>query len=287
MDREQMIEIFGNYFTWMAKPGTWIISFMNGTENIFLLEGEEKALLIDTGYAIGNLRDFVEKITDKPIIVVNTHFHPDHAAGNGEWKEVMVSEDWKMDETSMDETVGDMNALPYPDYKKILLKTGDEIDLGGRIIKVFKAKDAHCHSHLYFLDTKERIFFMGDEMDAWQVLLFENSHNPELEAIEDLDKILTNYKSNLELAKSLDSEYDWLMGNHNGVVFDKSYIDDFLELVEGIYTGKTVICDSLEHKYIEMNPMSKTLCRLRHKKASVFVRRALLDKIYGTKAKNN
>jgi len=42
-------QIFGSYVAWQAKEGTWFINFMNGSENMYLLEGEEKALLIDTG----------------------------------------------------------------------------------------------------------------------------------------------------------------------------------------------------------------------------------------------
>lgn len=283
MDQKQLEMIFGHYFTWQIRPGTWVISFMEGTESLYLLEGEEKALLIDTGYAIGNLRNFVEKITDKPILVVNSHFHPDHAGGNGEWQEVMVSEDYTLDERSIQRTVGDPAALPFPDYRKILLKDGDEIDLGERKVRVIKSKNAHCHSHLYFLDTKERILFMGDEMDGWQVLLYENSQNPELEKTENLDEKLQNFKANLLTAKSLDSQYDLLLGNHNGVGFDKSYLDDYLELVDGVYTGTTILCDKLEHPYIEQDPTASTLCRLRHKKASVIVRKALLEELYGSK----
>ena len=287
MDQGQMEMIFGSYMSWMAKPGTWVISFVNGTQFLFLLEGEEKALLIDTGYAIGNLRRYVEQLTDKPILVINTHFHPDHSGGNGEWEEVMVSEDYALDAPSVEETYGDLKALPYPDYRKILLKDGDEIDLGGRIIKVMKVNNAHCHSHLYLLDTRERMLFMGDEMDSWQVLLYENSSNPELERIEDLDRTLQNYRKNLELARSLDSEYDWLIGNHNGFVFDKSYIDDFMGLVDGVYTGETVVCEKLDHPYIERDPRSADICRLRYRKASAFVRRSLLEKIYGSASDRN
>lgn len=78
--------IFGNYMAWKLDEKTWVISFMEGTEYIYLLEGKEKALLLDTGYGIGHLRAFVETLTDKPVIVANTHFHPDHSAGNGEWE---------------------------------------------------------------------------------------------------------------------------------------------------------------------------------------------------------
>ncbi len=35
---------------WKLEEVTWCISFMEGTEYIYLLEGEESALLTDTGY---------------------------------------------------------------------------------------------------------------------------------------------------------------------------------------------------------------------------------------------
>ena len=40
---------------------------MGDSEYMYLLEGDEKALLIDTGYGAGNLREYVEKLTSKPI----------------------------------------------------------------------------------------------------------------------------------------------------------------------------------------------------------------------------
>ena len=101
MDKQQLEMIFGNYYAWQPKKDTWVISFMNGTQYLFLLEGRDKALLIDTGYAVGNLRQYVEKLTDKPVVVVNSHFHPDHSGGNGEWEEVMVSEDYALDAPSV------------------------------------------------------------------------------------------------------------------------------------------------------------------------------------------
>lgn len=284
MDEQMKLEeIFGNYFAWMAKPGTWFISFMGGSQFLYLLEGEEKALLIDTGYAIGNLRAFVEKLTNKPIEVINTHFHPDHAGGNGEWEKVYVSAGWKKDAKSILKTSGDPDKLPFPNYEKIEVGTGDVIDLGGRTIEIFNAKDCHSNSSLYLLDRKERLLFMGDEMDSWQVLLYDNSNDKEKENEFSTDKALRNYLENLEFVRSLDSEYDWLLGNHNGAPMDKSYIDDFEGLVKGVYNGETIICDSLEHKYIEMDPIASKLVRVRYKKASAFVFKDQLMELRGEK----
>ena len=91
MTQEKLQEIFGSYMAWRLDAQTWIIQFMNGTEYMYLLEGSEKALLLDTGYGAGNLRAFVEQLTDKPVIVANTHYHPDHAGGNGEFEKGMAA----------------------------------------------------------------------------------------------------------------------------------------------------------------------------------------------------
>ena len=92
MPKANKNENFGYYSGWMLSKNTWIINFMEGSQNIYLLEGDQAAMLIDTGYGQGNLRAYVEKLTDKPVIVVNTHFHLDHYGGNAEWEKVYVAD---------------------------------------------------------------------------------------------------------------------------------------------------------------------------------------------------
>ena len=56
----------------------------------YLIEGDEKALLLDTGVGMGYLKKVVWQLTHKPLIVVNSHFHYDHAGGNLGFDEVYV-----------------------------------------------------------------------------------------------------------------------------------------------------------------------------------------------------
>lgn len=58
-----------------------------------LVIGTNKALLFDTTYGIGNLKEEVEKITNLPLIVVNSHGHMDHACGNYQFDEIYIDED--------------------------------------------------------------------------------------------------------------------------------------------------------------------------------------------------
>lgn len=57
---------------------------IHSAENVFcdLLVGGDKALLIDTGYGFDDLQAVVAGITEKPLIIVNTHGHLDHTCGN-------------------------------------------------------------------------------------------------------------------------------------------------------------------------------------------------------------
>lgn len=52
---------------------TAIISFTG--EIMYLVNGSERSLLIDTCVGAGNLRDFVERLTEKPLTVLLTHGH--------------------------------------------------------------------------------------------------------------------------------------------------------------------------------------------------------------------
>ncbi|MGF0033885.1 MBL fold metallo-hydrolase [Bariatricus sp. SGI.154] len=276
-------QIFGSYTAWKADDATWFINFMNGTENMYLLEGEEKALLIDTGYGVGNLKAFVETLTDKPVIVANTHFHPDHAAGNGEFEAVYMSKGAMLDEPSVygeGAVPFDLNALPHPDYEKIFVEEGFRIELGGRTVEVLDVKPAHCNSSLFFLDRGHRMLFCGDEMEAAQVLMYDNSNNPE--APYDVKERLLNFQSNTQRMKNLAGEYDYLLPNHNGYPLAKSYLDEYIELVDHIFDGTAKIEDKLNHPFIEMDPKAPDLCRVRWKHSSIFIKKELLMTVYGT-----
>jgi glyoxylase-like metal-dependent hydrolase (beta-lactamase superfamily II) len=52
--------------------------------------GEQRAALIDTGLGIEPIGAVVRRLTDRPVMVVNTHYHFDHVGGNHEFDEIAV-----------------------------------------------------------------------------------------------------------------------------------------------------------------------------------------------------
>ena len=59
--------------------------------SIFLFVGKERALLLDTGCGIGDLKGVIRKITDKPYIVIASHGHMDHIGGAGAFDELYIN----------------------------------------------------------------------------------------------------------------------------------------------------------------------------------------------------
>ena len=275
--------IFGNYISWKLDEKTWIISFMEGTEYIYLLEGEDRALLLDTGYGIGHLRAYAEKLTDKPVIVANTHFHPDHAAGNAEWEEVLLSLGWAVDAPAMEggRYPKDPTAQRYPDYKKTVVHDGDVIELGGRSVRVLEALPAHCNSSLFFVDEGHRMLFAGDEFESAQTLMYDNSCNPD--APYHVEKRIGNLRANALRLKEIIDEGWYLLPNHNGTPISLAYLDSYIALADAIFSGTAKIEDKLNHRFIEMDPKAPELCRVRYGDSSIFIKKKEVMKVYGMK----
>ena len=62
-----------------------------GGELCYLIEGSEKALLIDGLTGVGSLKAFVRECTDLPVTLVLTHGHVDHAGASFEYGECYVN----------------------------------------------------------------------------------------------------------------------------------------------------------------------------------------------------
>lgn len=74
-----------------VAPRTWLIA-EPGHVNSWLLAGDDRAVLVDTGLGICPIRPVAEALVDVPVGVVNTHSHVDHVLGNDEFDEIAVHE---------------------------------------------------------------------------------------------------------------------------------------------------------------------------------------------------
>jgi glyoxylase-like metal-dependent hydrolase (beta-lactamase superfamily II) len=75
------------FATEKVAAGTWLVGESSHV-NCFLIEGTDRAVLVDTGLGIADIGRAVRRLTDKPLLVVNTHSHSDHRGGNWRFADV-------------------------------------------------------------------------------------------------------------------------------------------------------------------------------------------------------
>lgn len=148
------------YHAEQIAPGTWQIA--SDGDYFYLLEGEEEALVIDSGYGCGNTRAFCQSLTDKPVRrIANTHDHFDHTANNCYFDCAYMSEETRPLATI---PFPSFSGIDFPrDYPVVIIDEGYTFDLGGRMVETFKCPD-HAVGSLLFLDKREGILFCGDEL---------------------------------------------------------------------------------------------------------------------------
>ena len=167
-----MISLNKHYVAEKIAENTYKID-ESGVANCYLLIGKNQALLIDTGCGAGNLKEAVEKLTEKPVVVAVTHRHPDHAGGAWQFGSYYVHKNdkkliygimsqklisrrmLKIMGTAMDRTLRPKRC------KLLLMEDGHKFDLGEREI-VVKSVPGHTKGSVLFLDTKEKLMFTGD-----------------------------------------------------------------------------------------------------------------------------
>lgn len=156
-------------------PGIWVIND-NQQDNIYLVEGEELALVIDTGLGYQNVKSYIETITDKPLVVVNTHAHPDHAGGNHVFEQVHIHKDeletlnYYTSEPVMIDTFKRFVKQEMPDHlldkhkaspSMITIDDGFQFDLGNRILEVIHIP-GHSPGSIALYDEQSKNMFTGD-----------------------------------------------------------------------------------------------------------------------------
>ena len=128
-------------------------------EMMYLLEGSEKAALIDSGLGFGSLLEAVRELTQKPVILLLTHGHVDHAMGAEEFGEVWMSPlDREIFLRHSDLSVrknelaisplakrgADWTIQPAADPDRFHpLEDGSRFDLGGVTLETFQIGRAH------------------------------------------------------------------------------------------------------------------------------------------------
>jgi len=155
------------------------------TELMYLVEGTKRAALIDTGSGVGSLRRYVEALTAKPVVVLLTHGHVDHAMGAPEFDEVWMNHaDDRVHRAHESLAVRRqfLELSPFRDdvedadyvtpgvcenYRA--LRDGDSFDLGGVTVTML-ACPGHTKGSMTALLREERMLLLGDACNPFTFL---------------------------------------------------------------------------------------------------------------------
>lgn len=206
----------------------------------YLVVGDEKACLLDTACGYGNLKDYVETITDKPIIVILTHGHHDHMGAAALFDEVYMNlEDMpvfnvfgnmqqRLEFAKEDEKALNLELTDIVPTKTEVMKdisNGDIFDLGGIRIKMILVK-GHTPGIMCPLLMEERTIIFGDACGVG-VLLFD-----------EFSSTVSEYKNSLLGLKEYENDYDTIYRNHGTFVSEKDLLDNVIECCDLILEEK-------------------------------------------------
>lgn len=208
---------------------------------MYLVEGTQRAALLDTGFGFGDLKGFVDSLTDKPYVVLLSHGHMDHAGGAVQFDRVYLNrKDWELEKWhatrnrriwdvqhgpgGMPKGVTEADFLPSRAEPYLPIDEGDDFDLGGVTVRPIAAP-GHTAGSLIFLIPEDRIAIFGDACGEHTLLLFEESAP------------IADYRQGLLHVRSFENQFDIVLRNHGSFTSPKQILADNIELCGDILAG--------------------------------------------------
>lgn len=196
----------------------------------YLIEGTNKACLIDTCNGVGDLGAFVKSITNLPLTVILSHGHADHIGGAGFFSHVYMNyadipvlrvhkeRAFRKDTIKMvhsieleEDTFNEVN-----EGRIIDISSDTILELGGVAVDLLSVP-GHTLGSMCALVEEDRTLIVGDTCDD-NILLFDSA-----------SLCVSSYMKSLEKISRRGSSFDFVIGNHGSFEFDKSIIDNALE----------------------------------------------------------
>ena len=178
-----------DYSIVQMNQNTWRIED-NGVR-VFLLAGEDRALLIDSGMQLHNALDIARSLTSLPVELLNTHADMDHIGSNEQFDSFYMH---PAEETNYRRSGKGGRLIPVQD--------GDLLDLGNRPLKIIHLP-GHTPGSIAVLDISSRVLISGDPVqEHGRIFMFGDQRN------------MSDYIRSLEKLDHMTGEFDELWPSH-------------------------------------------------------------------------
>src|SRR5580658_4484232 len=210
----------------------------------YLIVGQKRAMLFDTGMGISDVKKVVAELTGLPVVVLNSHTHDDHVGGNWEFSTIYgMDTDFTREnargsrvdaqaEITPDQICGtlprefDSKAYATRPWKiTAYTHDGDRFDLGGRTLEVISTP-GHTPDSISLLDRVNGLLFTGDTYYPAPIWLFR----PET----DLDA----YAVSIRRLAALAPQVKVVMGAHNIPVASPTLLPKLVAAFDAVRAGK-------------------------------------------------
>ena len=191
---------------------TWRIE--DGGVRIFVLAGDDKALMIDSGMTLPNAAEIAKGLTDLPLELLNTHADRDHTSGNSAFDSFYMS---PAEEENYRSSGGAGTLIP--------VVQGDTIDLGGRVLEIVDLP-GHTPGSIAVLDPECRALISGDPIQDGRIFMFGRFRD------------LNRYAESLKALSAYDGRYDEIWPSHGSFPVSPSLVPVLTEAAEKILQGK-------------------------------------------------
>jgi glyoxylase-like metal-dependent hydrolase (beta-lactamase superfamily II) len=233
--------------TYQVGPGTWALLEPQHYEEVisYLILGDERGVLFDTGMGIADIKAEVELLTNLPVVVVNSHSHYDHVGDNWRFDEVWAFDDESevsrieaglghaectefMPPGSYLELPPDFGLATYeirPSRVTRRLRHLETIELGGRVLTVHHTP-GHSPGSICLLDSRDGILFTGDTF--YPGTLYAHLEESDFDV----------YRRSLEYLGELLGSVSHLCPAHNEAYVDKHVLIQAQDALSNISTGQ-------------------------------------------------
>ena len=197
---------------------------------MFLLTGEQRALLFDTGNPGGDLKDFVAGLTKLPVFVLLSHAHGDHVGGLGQFGRVYIHQDEEP-----------LLRRHSPDIAVEYVEDGQVFDLGGETVTAYHVP-GHTPGGLVLLDTARRRLYAGDMLSDLSLYMFMEHCS------------LADYVASMDKLEAL--TFDEAYTCHGSPVLGKESVAGLRAVAAGVLDGS--VTPELAHKEFTDGETAKT-----------------------------
>lgn len=184
----------------------------------FLFVGDERAMLVDTGFGTLNLREIVSELTRLPVFLVNTHSDHDHTGCNCDFKPVyMHPAEMERYKSSLPMGCSMDDVLP--------LWEGDVIDLGRWKFEVILTP-GHTPGSIMLLERSKRMLISGDTVQNGEIYMFGPGRS------------MTAFQSSIKKLIALSDCFDTVWPSHGDCPLKSDIVPRVLETSLELMAGR-------------------------------------------------